>query len=108
MVSKRTKANTKQVLHLTLHREFFDAIAQGRKKTEYRADTTYWRSRLQGREYDEIVFRNGYLRSAPTMRVDCLGIRKDRNGDFAIKLGPVRAIIELPDRSALSAVRAAA
>ena len=39
------------VLHLTLHREFFDAIADGNKKPEYRADTPFWRARLVGRNY---------------------------------------------------------
>jgi len=77
------------VLHLTLYREFFDAIAEGRKKTEYRDDTAYWRSRLVGRNYAEIVFRNGYATRAPLMRVQCLGIRKDKPDRFAIRLGRI-------------------
>jgi len=51
---------------------FFDAIAEGRKKTEYREDTNHWRSRLVGRNYTEIVFRNGYATHASVMRVQCL------------------------------------
>ncbi len=77
------------VLHLTLHREFFDAIAGGRKKTEYREDKTYWRSRLIGRAYTEIVFRNGYATDAPIMRVECLGVRQEKTGRFAIRLGKI-------------------
>ena len=74
---------------MTLHREFFDAIAEGRKNTEYRDDTAYWRSRLVDRDYSEIVFRNGYAAEAPLMRVQCLGIRKDRPDRFAIRLGKI-------------------
>jgi hypothetical protein len=80
------------VLHLTLHREFFDAIAAGRKKTEYREDKPDWRARLVDREYDEVVFRNGYASNAPLMRVECLGIGKDRSGRFAIRLGEILEI----------------
>ena len=42
-----------------------------------------------GREYEEIVFRNGYAPRAPLMRVQCLGIRKDKCGRFAIRLGKI-------------------
>jgi hypothetical protein len=86
--TQRPKAN-RAVLHLTLHREYFDAIAAGTKKTEYREDKAYWRSRLVGREYDEVVFRNGYAPRAPVMRVQCIGLRKDRPGRFAIRLGRI-------------------
>ena len=86
--AKTLKAKT-SVLHLTLHREFFDAMAEGKKNTEYRADTPYWRARLVGRNYSEIVFRNGYATLAPVMRVQCLRIRKDRPHQFAIRLGGI-------------------
>jgi hypothetical protein len=88
MKRKTPKAN-RAVLQLTLHREFFDAIAEGRKKTEYREDKAYWRSRLVGRKYKEIVFRNGYAPRAPLMRVQCISIRKDRPDRFAIRLGKI-------------------
>jgi hypothetical protein len=78
-----------RVLRLTLHREFFDKIAAGGKKTEWRDNTSYWRSRLVGREYAEVIFRNGYSTRAPLMRVQCLGIRKDKSGQFAIRLGTI-------------------
>lgn len=85
------KAREAVALHLTLHRRWFDAIALGRKKTEYREDTAYWRARLLGRSYDEVHFRNCYATRAPFMRVQCLGIRKRRTG-FAIRLGEVLQI----------------
>jgi hypothetical protein len=62
-----------RVLHLTLHRKWFDAIATGKKKTEYRAITPYWDKRLcpngLAKVFDEVHFRNGYSPSAPWMRV---------------------------------------
>ena len=84
---QRAKPN-RAVLHLTLHRQFFDEIAKGKKKREYRDDKPYWRKRLMGRKYAEILFRNGYLRRAPLMRVKCLEIRKGK-GRFVIRLGKV-------------------
>jgi hypothetical protein len=80
-------------LHLTLHKKWFDEIAAGRKKHEYRERKPYWESRL-ARQYDDILFKNGYGKSAPMMRVRFLGCRKSRNkffpdGCFAIRLGEI-------------------
>jgi hypothetical protein len=61
----------KSVLHLTLRREWFAAIAARTKRLEYRAQTPYWRKRLEGRQFDVIRFRNGYARNAPEME-DCI------------------------------------
>jgi ASC-1-like (ASCH) protein len=83
------------LLHLNLHREFFAAIAAGTKKIEYRAQTPHWRSRLEGRSYDAILFRNGYSANAPEMLVEFLGIRrygKGRSAYYAIRLGRVLSI----------------
>jgi hypothetical protein len=66
----------KRILSLNLMREYFDAIADGTKKTEFREYKAYWRTRLKGREYDEIHFRNGYSAKAPFMRVQFRGARK--------------------------------
>lgn len=63
-----------KVLHLTLIRKWFDLIASGEKRGEYREKKEYWRKRLEGRQYDEIHFRNGYATDAPFMRVEFLGI----------------------------------
>ena len=79
-------------LCLTLHREFFDAIVVGTKKTEYRDNKEYWRSRLVGRSYDEVHFRNGYAAKAPFMKVEYKGVCKvgsGRGSYFAIRLGKI-------------------
>lgn len=90
--SLRTQKGLSQALCLTLHREFFDAIVAGTKKTEYRDNKKYWRSRLVGRSYKEVHFRNGYATKAPFMRVECKGVRKIRTSEgsrFAIRLGKI-------------------
>lgn len=87
--SAKGKTGKSAVLHLTLHREFFDDIAAGKKKTEFRDNTPYWRARLLDRQYDEIHFRNGYASRAPFMRVKWLGTRKITPRTFAIRLGRI-------------------
>ena len=61
------------------------------KREEYREIKPYWTKRLEGKTFDEIRFRNGYSKDAPTMRVEWLGVTK---GDthYIIKLGRVLEI----------------
>jgi hypothetical protein len=78
----------KSVLHLNLKREYFAEIASKKKRTEFRAYTPYWKSRLASRDYDVICFRNGYSKKAPEMLVQFLGVRRagtGRNAHFAIR-----------------------
>lgn len=92
LTSKLRQSRLSRNLCLTLHREYFDAIVQGTKKTEYREDKAYWRRRLVGRHYQEVHFRNGYATKAPFMRVECKGVRKIRTSEgsrFAIRLGRI-------------------
>jgi ASC-1-like (ASCH) protein len=82
----------KSVLHMTLKREWFDKIAAGTKKEEYREQKPYWERRLMGRSYDEIIFRNGYGTHVPEMRVEFLGVTRRGTGKsavFVIRLGRV-------------------
>ena len=52
-----------KILHLTLHRKWFDEILNGTKKIEYRNIKPYWTKRLSDsgkpKKFDEILFRNG-------------------------------------------------
>ena len=77
-----------RILHMTLVRKWFDEIARGVKVEEYRDRTDYWKTRLEGREYDIIRFRNGYASDAPEMDVEFLGVEKRRDC-YAIRLGKV-------------------
>lgn len=57
-----------RVLHLTLKKKWFDQIASGVKREEYREIKPYWTKRLcQGQHYTHVQFRNGYRPDSPTM-----------------------------------------
>lgn len=75
------------VLHLTLQRPFFDAIARGEQLIERRSDSAYWRARLAGRHFDEVRFRNGRAADAPFLRLECLGVEHQAGVGYAIRLG---------------------
>jgi hypothetical protein len=81
-----------EILHLNLHREFFDAIARKRKRIEYRKQSSFWRKRLENRKYDAVLFRNGYAKDAPEMLVEFRGLRRygrGRDAYYAIRLGRI-------------------
>jgi hypothetical protein len=89
---KPSAVSSKPILQLNLHREWFDAIACGKKKKEFRACTPYWTTRLDGRTYTEIHFRNGYATKAPWLRVEFKGVTKQgsgRSAEYVIRLGKV-------------------
>jgi hypothetical protein len=62
-----------KILKLTLKKKWFDLIASGQKKFEYREYKTHWIQRLLFtggvRYYDEIRFTNGYGAHRPYLRV---------------------------------------
>lgn len=64
-----------RILCLTLNREPFVEILEGRKKVEYRWFKPYWITRLHNKEYDIVQFSNGYGNDRPAMRVEFKGIR---------------------------------
>ena len=75
-------------LKLTLHREFFDQIVAGTKTVEYRDIKPYWTTRLEGRSFDEVHFRNGYSQDMPFMRVEWKGMYR-RGQKYCIRLGKI-------------------
>ena len=81
-----------KILHLTLHRQWFDLILSGEKTEEYREVKEFWRRRLENQRYDEIHFRNGYAPDARWMRVELLDITRGEWGGspvFVLKLGRI-------------------
>ena len=104
------------ILHLTLKKKWFDMIASGEKKEEYRELSDYWCRRFLGLEwfrihreamhraikanYSIIHFRNGYSSQSPFLTIECKGItvgngRSEWGGGnltFIIKLGEIIAI----------------
>lgn len=85
-----------RILHLTLHREYFEQIVEGNKYEEYRDRTDYWERRLEGRDYDLIRFRNGYATGAPEMDVEWKGLNPRRKDCYAIKLGKILRLKRWP------------
>ena len=68
-----------KILHLTLTKKWFDMIAHGAKKEEYREVTDYWKARLHDKDegeylfftdFDIVRFKNGYQKDAPTMDLE--------------------------------------
>lgn len=47
-------------LVLPLKREFFEQIKAGTKVEEFRLQTAYWRKRLEGKTFDQVVLTLGY------------------------------------------------
>lgn len=117
-----------KVLHLTLKKKWFDMIVSGEKKEEYREIKPFWIKRfLNGsqnidpsvlndkmkplslseytylefwrKEFDIIVFKNGYSAFAPSITIDWVGLEVGHarpewsdnwQGDvFVIKLGDI-------------------
>ena len=72
------------ILVLTLKKKWFDMIASGEKREEYREIKSYWEKRLSDwmsngyflkhKDFDIVRFKNGYAKDAPTMDVECLRI----------------------------------
>lgn len=47
-------------LQLALKSEYFDAIKSGEKDEEYRLYNDYWKKRLVGRDYKQMILTKGY------------------------------------------------
>ena len=67
------------VLHLNLKKKWFDMIASGEKKEEYREIKPYWTRRLIGepgnwKGYTSIIFSNGYAISRNQLEIKCKGL----------------------------------
>jgi hypothetical protein len=62
------------VLQLNLHRQFFLAVLDGSKTTEYRQRTIYWHRRLKGSRFTHFCFRNGYSGDAPEVLMEFVSI----------------------------------
>jgi len=92
-----------KILHLTLKKKWFDMIASGEKKEEYRTIKKYWAKRLVGswiyklsrsipenavyidncfpdfaiekfKNFTKVIFTNGYAKNSPKIIIECLGI----------------------------------
>jgi len=77
---KMTETNKEpRVLHLTLTSKWFKMILDGIKPEEYREVKAYWSKRLldghgKAKEFDVIVFKNGYAKNCPMIAVEFKGL----------------------------------
>jgi len=107
----------KRILYLPIKKEWFDLIAQGKKKEEYREDTVYWRRRFfEGifgsyKHFTEVNFRNGYHKKSPFMRVGIIKINRalidfenKSRQMFVVKLGKVLEIKNWRKKSQINTI----
>ena len=52
------------ILNLVLKKKWFDMIASGEKKEEYREIKPYWTTRLRNKRFTYVRFRLGYSKDA--------------------------------------------
>lgn len=79
-----------RILHLTLKKKWFDMVASGDKKEEYRKCGKWIESRLKGKTYDIVRFRNGYAPTSPIVDIEYIGTRE---GGGLAKWGAEPAVI---------------
>ena len=105
-----------EILLLRLKRQWFDMIAKGVKKEEYREMTSYWATRFfEGiktypspnsiggigyepkiKPFKRVRFKNGYGETRPVMDLDLLGIRIGQgNQDWGAEKGKDYFCLEL-------------
>ena len=93
-----------RVLRLTLKKKWFDMIASGEKKEEYREIKQHWSSRLTKervfygnmREFDVVEFTNGYGADKPRIVFECECLTVDYgNTDWGAEEGEIYFVIKL-------------
>ena len=65
MIHGKTK---NPVLRLAVRREYFEDAAVGVKRYEFRLRSVYWRKRLEGKDFSEIVYTLGYPKKGDMSR----------------------------------------
>lgn len=63
----------RSTLELTLKKQWFDMVASGEKREEYREPSKWILSRLENKHYDAVRFRNGYNANSPVCVCEYLG-----------------------------------
>jgi hypothetical protein len=76
-------------LHLSLYREFFEAILAGSKKIEYRRRCDRW-DKMFAKKWDQVKFINGYGDHRPWLICDITGMECDAD-EWRIHLGDIHS-----------------
>ena len=86
-----------KILHLTLKKRWFNLIAKGIKREEYREIKPYWHIRFN-KEYDAVLFRNGYQNDSPELLIELKDITKGYGViEWGAPKGKAVYILELGD-----------
>lgn len=67
-----------RVLKLPVNDNWYDLILDGMITVDYRDRTPFWKSRLEGKEYDVVEFYHRFNRSKRPIRYKFIGITKGR------------------------------
>lgn len=105
-----------RTLFLILKGQWFQMIASGEKKEEYRDIVDHWYARLMNydlvsrsnyfafrkhtsfKHFDAVIFQHGYGKDAPRVTVKCLGIETGRGKpEWGAELGKEYFVIKLGD-----------
>lgn len=85
----------KKPLFLVMQKVWFDEVESGEKKTEYREDTEFYRSRLLTKDrtaiknYKTLIMQEGYNAGARRMVLEISNIEYFVNDEFQIHLGQI-------------------
>jgi hypothetical protein len=63
------------MLHLTIKKKWFDMIAAGIKREEYREIKPHWDKQIN-KPHNVIRMRNGYSKDSPVLEVELLGVTR--------------------------------
>lgn len=75
-------------LKLVLKYHWYDRIASGRKRVEFREAKPHWIKRLEGKQYTHVIFYKGYTAETMVFEIEKIQRRKMKVRDFyAISLG---------------------
>ncbi|MCD7826325.1 MAG: ASCH domain-containing protein [Clostridiaceae bacterium] len=90
------------MLVLPIKKKWFDMICSGEKKEEYRDIKPYYQARFQNHLYPEgdkdmidIFFRNGYGKSAPSIRCLCALRKGTGKEEWGAEKGKEYYILEI-------------
>ena len=96
-------------LKLVLKKQWFDMIASGKKKEEYRRICNYWASRLlelneaegyyEYRKFDKVTFYLGYSKNRPSMTFEIKEIlMANGQADWGAEVGKKYFVIKFGER----------
>ena len=89
----------KKILHLVLKRKYWERIYNKTKLVEYRDFTSYWKKRIQGKNYTHILFQLAYSKNPPTMLVKIHDLNVIEYKDdlaYAFDLGEIVEVLNYP------------